>query len=206
MLTDIENDIQKRYQKEGKPAADREKKVEEVRHVFESTTVYPFRLRAGDDASCLNLYQASRPRVLGVPESLIDRGGFQFSDTEAKTPEEKANPWLLLRGTGDAVPAFVEENTAIWQLKKGLGDTLEISDEEGRPVTFRIVGLLKDSVFRVVLIADPAFRKSFPEPRCSYFLIDAKPGTEPKDVRLAFQENLGIWRGSYADGERWPRI
>jgi putative ABC transport system permease protein len=192
MLTDIENDIQKRFQKEGKPVEAREKKVEEVRRVFESTTVYPFRLRAGDDASCLNLYQASRPRVLGVPETLIDRGGFQFSDTEAKTPEEKANPWLLLRGTGDAVPAFVEENTAIWQLKKGLGDTLEIPDEEGRPVSFRIVGMLKDSVFQSeVLIADSAFRKSFPRTEgYSYFLIDVKPGMEPKDVRAAIEENL----------------
>src|SRR5262249_17991663 len=57
----------------------------------------PLRVRPGDDASCLNLYQPRRPRLLGVPDGLIARGGFQFADTEATTPEERANPWLLLR-------------------------------------------------------------------------------------------------------------
>jgi ABC-type antimicrobial peptide transport system permease subunit len=195
MLTDIERDIQKRYQKEGKTAKQREEKLDEVRHVFESTTVYPFRLRAGDDASCLNLYQATRPRVLGVPETLIDRGGFQFSSTVANSPEEKQNPWLLLRGTDEAVPGFVEENTATWQLKKGLGDTLEIPDEEGRPIRVRIVGLLKDSVFQSeVLIGDAAFRKSFPRTEgFSYFLVDLQPGTSPAAVKQTFEESLGAY-------------
>src|SRR5205085_1501675 len=59
-------------------------------------TVIPLRRRSGDDASCLNLYQAGKPRLLGVPKELIDRGGFRFAETEAVTPEEKANPWKLL--------------------------------------------------------------------------------------------------------------
>jgi ABC-type antimicrobial peptide transport system permease subunit len=194
-LTDIERAIQKRYQEEQKPVEEREAKVEEVRRIFQLMTVYPFRVRAGDDASCLNLYQATRPRVLGVPEALIDRGGFRFSSTEAKTREEKENPWLLLRQSGDAVPVFVEENTAVWQLKKGLGDTIEVPDEEGRPVTMRIVGLLKDSVFQSeVVIGDAAFRRSFPHTEgFSYFLIDVHPGTDPAVVEQAFEDNLGAY-------------
>src|SRR5262249_50560242 len=158
--------------------------VDEVQRAFAAATVYPFRVRAGDDASCLNLYQAARPRVLGVPDALIDRGGFEFSDTEAKSPEEKANPWLLLRNNDDTVSAFVEENTAIWQLKKGLGDVIEVPDEEGRPVKLRIAGLLKDSVFQSeVLVGDAAFRRSFPRTEgFSYFLIDVAPGTDPMTV------------------------
>src|SRR6185369_13980093 len=35
--------------------------------------IYPLRLRAGDDASCLNLYQPLRPRLLGVPAALVQR-------------------------------------------------------------------------------------------------------------------------------------
>ncbi len=195
MLTDIERSIQRKYQQERRPAAEREAKVEEVRRVFQATKVYPFRVRAGDDASCLNLYQAAKPRVLGVPDSLIDRGGFSFGDTEAKSPQEKANPWLLLQNIGDTVPAFVEENTAIWQLKKGLGDVIEVQDEEGRPVKLRIAGMLKDSVFQSeVLIADAAFRRSFPRTEgFSYFLIDVAPGTDPSLVRRTFEENLGVY-------------
>ena len=32
-------------------------------------SVYAFRVRPGDDASCGNLYKAQQPRVLGVPPS-----------------------------------------------------------------------------------------------------------------------------------------
>jgi hypothetical protein len=195
MLNDIERAIQKKYQDEKRSREDREAKIADVRRILQSTTVFPIRVRAGDDASCLNLYQATRPRVLGVPDALIDRGGFQFSATEATIPAEKANPWLLLRAGGDAVPGFVEENTAIWQLKKGLGDEIAIPDEEGRPTRIRIVGLLKDSVFQSeVVIADAAFRRSFPHTEgFSYFLLDVSDQTELANVEQAFEENLGAY-------------
>jgi hypothetical protein len=195
MLTDVERDIQRKYQEEKRPREEREAKVEEVRRVFGTTTVYPFRVRAGDDASCLNLYQAVRPRVLAVPDALIDRGGFRFSSTEADTDEERANPWLLLREGGDTIPAFVEENTAIWQLKKGLGDVIEVPDEEGRPIKVRIAGLLKDSVFQSeVLIGDAAFRRSFPRTEgFSYFLIDVSSGGDPQAVEQAFENHLAAY-------------
>jgi ABC-type antimicrobial peptide transport system permease subunit len=194
-LTDIERQIQTEYQNARKPPEEREAKMDEIRRVFQAVTVYPFRVRAGDDASCLNLYQATRPKVLGVPDALIDRGGFQFSDTEAKTPEEKANPWLLLRQTGDTIPAFVEENTAVWQLKKGLGDEIEVPNEEGRPVRMRIAGFFKDSVFQSeVVIGDAAFRKAFPRTEgFSYFLLDVAPGTDPRIVEKTFDEALGAY-------------
>src|SRR5205823_4042061 len=63
----------------------------------------PLRVRAGDDASCLNLYQPRRPRLVGVPDALIQRGGFQFAGTEARTDEEKANPWKLLTARADEI-------------------------------------------------------------------------------------------------------
>ena len=37
-----------------------------------------FRLKPGDDASCLNLYQPQNPRVLGVPSSFIAANRFSF--------------------------------------------------------------------------------------------------------------------------------
>lgn len=192
MLTDIERAIQRKYQLERKSADERDAKIDEVRRLMQSATIYPFRVRAGDDASCLNLYQASRPRVLGTPDTIIDRGGFRFSSTEAKSADEKANPWLLLRGEDDAIPCFVEENTAIWQLKKGLGDEIEIPDEESRPVRFRIVGLFKDSVFQSeVVIGDAAFRRAFPRTEgYSYFLLDVPSTADARVAEQAFEENL----------------
>jgi hypothetical protein len=191
-LNEVEDRLQRKYQDEGLRGTDRELRIADVRAMLQATSVCAFRVRAGDDASCLNLYQATRPRVLGVPDNLIDRGGFRFSSTLATTPEQKTNPWLLLRTDGDPIPAFVEENTAVWQLKKGLGDELEVPDEEGRPVRLQIVGLLQDSVFQSeVLIGDAAFRRAFPRiDGFSYFLIDVPGRTGGRAVRQVYEEQL----------------
>lgn len=148
--------------------------------LLDRTTFYPFRVRAGDDASCLNLYQPGRPRLYGVPHSLIERGGFQFQATEAKTAEERANPWVLLDKTpsGGAVPVFGEKNTVEWQLKSGLGRELEVLDVRGMPVRLRIVGLLQDSVFQSeLLMSETNFLRLDPQQQgYRFFLIDAPPG------------------------------
>ncbi len=140
-------------------------------------TAMPFRLRGGDDASCLNLYQAGRPRVVGVPDELIPMNRFSFAMTEAETPEEKANPWLLLAKprTDGAIPIFVEQNTAMWMLKTFLGGTVAVPDEAGRAVKLRIVGTFQDSVFQSELtMSDKNFRDLYPrEEGFRLFLIDA---------------------------------
>ena len=51
-----------------------------------------FRLRPGDDASCLNLYQPRNPRILAPPAAFLRSAHFTFQDAIEKT----ANPWLLL--------------------------------------------------------------------------------------------------------------
>ena len=105
----------------GPSVAERKK---QARDVLAKTRIYPCRLQAGDDASCLNLYKADRPRILGVPAAFEKEDTrFRFVATEAETPEEKANPWrLLFRERADgAVPVVGEENTLTWMFKKGLG-------------------------------------------------------------------------------------
>src|SRR5262249_47020701 len=54
----------------------------DAEHTLQGVAFYPLRLRAGEDSSCLNLYQPRRPRLLGVPQTLVNRGGFQFADSE----------------------------------------------------------------------------------------------------------------------------
>ncbi|HWY88189.1 MAG TPA: ABC transporter permease, partial [Gemmataceae bacterium] len=68
---------------------------------FEGIHIYPCRVRAGDDASCLNLYQPLKPRLLGVSAPFIERGGFVFSAVLGSTPQEMKNPWLLLQKPAD---------------------------------------------------------------------------------------------------------
>jgi ABC-type lipoprotein release transport system permease subunit len=152
-------------------------KIKEAQATLGAAAFVPFRLRTGDDASCLNLYQPRRPRLLGVPESLIRRGGFRFARTDARSEEERRNPWRLLEGGGEAIPVFAEKNTAEWMLHLGLGDSLQVPDETGRPRDLRIVGLLKDSVFqRELLMSEANFLKLYPgHGGYNVFLIDAPP-------------------------------
>jgi ABC-type antimicrobial peptide transport system permease subunit len=133
---------------------------------LEGIEVFPLRLRPGDDASCLNLFQAARPRVLGAPRNLVNRGGFKFYASEARNPEEKANPWLLLdKSPGEGfIPVICEQNTAQWMLKKAVGDQLTMPGDDGKEVRLRIVATLADSPFQSeLLMSDDSFARAFPK-------------------------------------------
>lgn len=68
---------------------------------LEGVAFVPFRVREGDEASCLNLNRAQKPRLLGVkPELLAGRGAFAF----AKLAKEVAvtNGWLALKASENA--------------------------------------------------------------------------------------------------------
>jgi putative ABC transport system permease protein len=151
-------------------------RLQEAEASLKKLQVVPFRLQGGDDASCLNLYQAGRPRVLGVPEELLDRGGFRFAQSLATTESERRNPWqLLLQPQEDgAIPVIVEQNTAMWMLKTPVGGILTQPDGDGRPVRLRIVGTLQDSVFQSeILMSDGDFRRLYPRQEgFRLFLID----------------------------------
>jgi hypothetical protein len=189
---DLEQALEKAYQDRpgDGPAAQRAKADLAA---LAGTTIVPLRLRGGDDASCLNLYQAGRPRLLGVPDALIDRGGFRFGDTLAEAAEEKENPWLLLKKAqpDGAVPFVVEQNSAMWMLKIGVGDTIDQPDEAGNPVKFRLVGTLIDCPLQSELfIADESFRRLYPRQEgYRVFLIDP-PASRQETVAAVLEAGL----------------
>lgn len=169
---------------------------------LEKLEVYPLRLRTGDDASCLNLFQAARPRILGVPKSLVERGGFHFYETAASTPEEKANPWLLislsptLPAPSEPIPVFCENNTAVWMLKTGVGGIVKVPDDAGNEISLKIVGTFADSPFQSELImSDENFVRLFPK-QDGYreFLIRVPSGTEAEEARKL---ELGLRRNGF---------
>jgi hypothetical protein len=141
-------------------------------------TIEPFRVRPGDDASCLNLYAPANPRVLGVRRSFIDEGRFRFEQSLASTDAERANPWLLLtRAPGaDAVPVIADANSMTYVLHKSLGDDIVITAGD-RPVRLRLVAALADSIFQgELLMADAQFTRLFPGQEGYHFLlVDVAP-------------------------------
>lgn len=154
------------------------------------------RLLPGDDASCLNLYQPRRPRLLGVPGSLIDRGGFRFGATLAAEHGVGDNPWRLLEtdlGAG-VVPAIGDANSTQWILHLGLGDELVMEDEDGDEIRLRIVGLLRESIFQSeLLISEDRLREHFPsQSGFRYFLVDA-PESRVEEVATMLESSLDRW-------------
>jgi hypothetical protein len=145
--------------------------------------IFSVRVLPGEDASCNNLYQTTRPRVLGLSKAFIERGGFAWGSTAAESAAEKENPWRLLEaesvGTdekGDPIlPVVIDQNTAIYSLQMyRVGQTKTITDEWGHETTLKLVGMLKNSVFQgAVLMSEENLLRRFPYVSgYRYFLIE----------------------------------
>ncbi|VTS02452.1 FtsX-like permease family protein [Tuwongella immobilis] len=193
---EIENGLRRLYQDQLRRRPNlppMEERIAAAQSQLQGVTYLPLRIHGGDDASCLNLYQATKPRLIAVPKSLTERGGFQFSSVKWPESGKSDNPWtVLFTPTSDgAIPVFVEENTAMWQLKKGIGDRIEISDSQGKPRQLQIAGLLKDSVFQSELVmADVRFIELFPQEEGFLgFLASTPPGKE-QAIRELLQSAL----------------
>lgn len=136
-----------------------------------------FRVREGDDASCLNLYQPRNPRIIAPTDSFLSAGRFAFQGSLAETSAEKLNPWLLLNKqfADGAVPVIADANSMTYVLHKSIGDELVISASNDDPVRLRLVGALSDSVLQGELVmSEPNFLHLFPDVQgWRFFLIDA---------------------------------
>lgn len=135
-----------------------------------------FRLRPGDDASCLNLYQPQDPRIVAPQDEFIDGNRFTFARSMAESAEEKANPWSLLRRQfpDGAVPVIGDANSLTYVLHLKVGDDFVIGPASN-PITLRVVGALSDSIFQSELLMSEAnFVKLFPGHQgFRFFLIES---------------------------------
>ena len=154
--------------------------------LLETVDLHSFRVKAGEESSCLNLYQTRLPTILGMGRRTIDRGGFRFVGAA------EDNPWKLLEEMpksdtvpgGGPLPVFPvvgDMNTLQYSLHKGVGDRIAYPTEEAPTLWLEIVGMLDASVFQGVLVmSDAHFRAAFPEEvGFRYFLVgDTRFGDE----------------------------
>lgn len=135
--------------------------------------IYPFRVKPGDEASCLNIYQSQLPTVLGAPQELIERGGFRFVGMS------QPNPWTALNETlkTGAVPVLGDMNTLMYSLHKGVGVQLGVPNDQEPQHHLQIAGMFDGAVFQGVLVAsEERFLELFPEQTgYQYFLIEVAP-------------------------------
>jgi hypothetical protein len=132
---------------------------------LEGIDVARFRLRPGDDASCLNLYKPQNPRLIGATDKFVRANRFSFAGSMAGTVEEYANPWLLLerRFNDGEVPVIGDATSLAYVFHLAVGDHYVMQGPDGRQLTLRIVGALRDSVLQSELImADRQFTRLFP--------------------------------------------
>src|SRR5262249_47953563 len=156
------------------------------------STIVSCRLKPGDDASCLNLAQPGRPRILGVPDSFIVDNRLRFADSLATTSEEKANPWLLLNRTPSdgTIPVIADATTVEWTLHSKLGGKLIASGGAAGDITLQIVALLEDSMFQSELLMSSAnFEQTFPDIGGYRFFLIATPTDNSNTVQQLFTDN-----------------
>jgi ABC-type antimicrobial peptide transport system permease subunit len=119
----------------------------------------PFRLRPGDDASCLNLYQPRNPRILAPPPAFL---------------RIAPNPWLLLESkpASGAVPAIADANSLTYSLHRKLGEEFELAG-----IRYRIVAALQDSLFQgELIVSEENFLRLFPGSEgYRFFLLETPP-------------------------------
>lgn len=163
-----------------------------------------FRVRPGDDTSCLNLYQPRNPRILGVSDEFIKAERFAFQSSLAATAEEKSNPWVLLDKVVSLnpqspipnlpsliIPVLADANSMTYVLHKSLGETISINDSSGQPVTLQIVAALSDSLLQgELLMSEQNFLRLFPDQQgWRFFLVDA-PANKQQPVATALEDKL----------------
>lgn len=140
---------------------------------LERSSIEPFRLLPGDDASCLNLYTPTQPRILAPTDGFLEQGRFTFQESLAATDAERANPWLLLKRTPSdgAIPVIADANSLTYVLHRAVGDELVIP-RGTRQIRLRVVAALRDSIFQSELLMSQAhFMELFPEQQGYHVLM-----------------------------------
>jgi putative ABC transport system permease protein len=159
---------------------------------FEGIRFEPFRVRPGDDASCLNLYEPRNPRILSAPDTFLNAGRFSFqSSVPAENSATQKNPWLLLHKMepDGAIPVIADANSMTYVLHRKLGEDFVITNR-GQEIRLRFVGALSDSIFQSeLLMSQENFVRLFPEQQgFSFFLVEGS--NESADAAAMKIENI----------------
>jgi ABC-type antimicrobial peptide transport system permease subunit len=142
------------------------------------TTVVPFRVREGDDASCLNINRAQKPQLVAVDFSkLADR----FAFASGSLPQQP-------------LEALADQATAMWGLGKGVGDTIDYTAADGSTFQVKLTGLLAGSVLQgKVIINEASYLAKYPDAAGYRFFLIGSDKPEQVSAHLTRQlEQRGL--------------
>ena len=146
----------------------------------------PFRVRDGEEASCLNLNRAQTPRVLGLSTAAMPGDAFPFAGETTS-----GSRWSALDAGGDAIPAIMDQYSAMFALGKKQGDLITVPDSKGAPVQLQLVALLAGSVLQGnVIISEEHFVKLYPDTKGYRFFLADVPAARAESFRKLALEQL----------------
>jgi ABC-type lipoprotein release transport system permease subunit len=165
------------------------------------SSVVRFRLRPGEDTSCLNLFQPRKPRILAPERGHPLEGRFAFNEVLSTDEAEKRNPWRLLdRHFPDgAVPVIGDANSLQYVLHLKVGEDWLLERDGSEALKLRVVAALADSLFqRELLMSEENFKRLFPEQQgYRFFLFDVPMGRASELSQLLedrlTDEGLDVW-------------
>lgn len=158
--------------------------------------VYPFRVSDGEDASCLNLNRAQRPRLMATDEvKFAELAPFSFTKEEFD-----GEGWAMLSGEPSkdesgipVIPGIIDQNTATYALQKGLGDLVPYETVSGQSFAVKIVGLLDTSILQGnVVISEKNFIRFFPDAGgYRFFFVDGQSAEALEPVATHMSRMFG---------------
>jgi putative ABC transport system permease protein len=162
------------------------------------THIARFRLRRGQDASCLNLYRPTSPTVIAPAAGFVEGRRFSFAESMAATEAERSNPWRLLdrRFDDGAVPAVADATSLQYVLHARVGDSFSMDIGGDRPLILRFVGALSDSVLQgELIVAESQFTRIFPAQQgYQFFLVEdpsVRTAAQAAALAAVFERELG---------------
>jgi putative ABC transport system permease protein len=157
---------------------------------LQGVTLWPVRVRAGDDASCLSPGRAKQPRMLGLDsDALATRGAFT-----ALGASDSLTLWsqLSARTPTGAIPIVGDEATLRWGLGLGVGDQLSDLSETGEPVTYEVIGIFERSFLQgAVITAERHLAELYPRSSETRLVLVELDGAQEHKVSQVLKSALG---------------
>ncbi|MEM7313833.1 MAG: ABC transporter permease, partial [Planctomycetota bacterium] len=155
---------------------------------IEASTILPMRVHQGDDASCRNLYQATRPTLLGVTPAMLEF--FESNDSQSAWSNANWSEMKMATPADEPVPVILDKNTAMYSLHLPPSIGHEFTLDFDPPIRFRIAGLLSNTTMQGSLIVpEPDLLRLFPDTSgFQKFLIKSN---EPSKVSDLLEERFG---------------
>jgi len=157
------------------------------------SAVVRFRVRPGEDTSCLNLFQPRRPRILAPERGQPGERRFAFRASLATDEMEKRNPWRLLDRSfqDNAIPVIGDANSLAYVLHLKVGEDWLLEREGHEAVKLRVVAALEDSLFqRELLMSEDNFKRLFPEQQGFRFFLFDVPFGKVSELSQLLEERL----------------